>query len=75
MPNQACKRHDCDLEPRLARIETMVAQVRAVAVVLGIAAGALAITASWSVKHMLLDALGDDEVRAKVVSITQKETP
>jgi hypothetical protein len=38
----------------------MVAQVRAVAVVLGIAAGALAITASWSVKHMLLDALNDD---------------
>ena len=50
----------CDLGPRLARIETMVAQVRAVAVVLGIAAGALAITASWSVKHMLLDALNDD---------------
>jgi hypothetical protein len=40
MPIQACKRHDCDLEPRLARIETMVAQVR-----------------------------------AKVSSITQKETP
>jgi hypothetical protein len=69
-----CKRPDCDYEPRLIRIETMVAQVRAVAVVLGIAAGALAVTASWSVRHMLLDALNDDEVRAKVVSIT-KEVP
>jgi hypothetical protein len=68
-----CKRPDCDYEPRLIRIETMVAQVRAVAVVLGLAAGALAVTASWSVKHMLLDALGDDEVRAKIVSI--KEAP
>lgn len=69
MGHLKCSRNECDLEPRLARIETMVAQVRAVAVVLGLIAGAALVTVKWSARHLLLDALNDAEVRAKVAMV------
>jgi hypothetical protein len=64
-----CVKTDCDLEPRLARIETMVAQVRAVAFVLGLAAGGLLFSFRWSMRHILLDALNDSEIQAKIAMV------